>query len=91
MFEPALMLLVLQSLPEGGRRGDLRKVSEAGGPAWRQIDVAGEAHLSDADQLLHAPETSAICPSATVTYTPGGGRFGGALWPGAGAESRSPN
>jgi len=70
--------------PKGGRRGDLRKGSEAGGPVWRQIDVAGEAHLPTRPAAHPRPPRRARSwPVGHVTYTRAGRR--GRALAGAGA------
>src|SRR5882762_10527575 len=89
MFEPALMLLVFSACPKVGGAVTCGRFGGGGTSLGGRLILPEKPTCPTPTSCSTPPEMSAICPSATVTYTPGGGRSGGALCPGAGAGMRS--
>src|SRR5439155_8442074 len=74
-FEPALMLLVLSVCPKVGGGVTCGRFGGGGTSLGGRLTLLEKPTCPIPTSCSTPPETSAICPSATVTYTPGGGRF----------------
>ena len=85
MLEPALMLVGFSACPKLGGGVTCGRFGGGGMSLGGRLMLLEKAACPTPTACSTPPAMNAISPSATVTYTPGGGRFGGALWPGGGA------
>src|SRR5204863_1909076 len=74
MFEPALMLLVFSVCPKEGGGVTCGRCRGGGINFGGRLILLEKPTCPTTTTSSRPPATNAICPSATVTYTPGGGR-----------------